>query len=144
MDTRIQVTLDGIYYDNHIPQFSMEFDGTLLCTGYLTESITYNIHQHLQPGDYKLQIKLLNKTDDDTKYIDNNFYDKALKVSKLVLNDINCDECLLHSTYITDDNRKFTGENYISWNGVWTLDISIPVFTYAHQKKNLGWIYNLK
>lgn len=29
----------------------------------------------------------------------------------------------------------------LGWNGVWTLDFDLPVFTWIHHIQNLGWIY---
>lgn len=33
------------------------------------------------------------------------------------------------------------GQHYLGWNGVWTLEFSVPVFTWMHQTLNLGWLY---
>lgn len=33
------------------------------------------------------------------------------------------------------------GQEYLGWNGTYQLDFSIPVFTWMHQIKNFGWIY---
>lgn len=32
--------------------------------------------------------------------------------------------------------------NYLGWNGRWRLDFNLPVFTWMHQKLDLGWIYS--
>ena len=32
-------------------------------------------------------------------------------------------------------------QTYLGWNGVWTLEVSVPVFSWMHQKLNLGWLY---
>jgi hypothetical protein len=34
------------------------------------------------------------------------------------------------------------GHNYLSWNGSWSLQIDVPVFTWIHRVQNLGWIYH--
>jgi hypothetical protein len=31
---------------------------------------------------------------------------------------------------------------HLGWNGTWTLDFEVPVFTWIHRVQNLGWIYN--
>jgi hypothetical protein len=31
---------------------------------------------------------------------------------------------------------------HLGWNGTWTLEFEVPVFTWIHQVQNLGWIYN--
>jgi len=33
------------------------------------------------------------------------------------------------------------GQGYLGWNGVYVLEFSVPVFTWMHQKLNLGWLY---
>ena len=35
-----------------------------------------------------------------------------------------------------------TNTNYLGWNGVWSLDFGVPVFSWIHQIQNLGWIYD--
>lgn len=32
--------------------------------------------------------------------------------------------------------------SYLGWNGIWTLDFSLPIYTWMHQIENLGWIYD--
>ena len=36
---------------------------------------------------------------------------------------------------------KLQGQTYLGWNGIWTLEFSVPVFSWMHQKLNLGWVY---
>jgi hypothetical protein len=33
------------------------------------------------------------------------------------------------------------GQTYLGWNGTWQLEFSVPVFSWMHQKLNLGWLY---
>ena len=33
------------------------------------------------------------------------------------------------------------GQTYLGWNGTWTLEFSVPVFSWMHQTLNLGWQY---
>lgn len=37
--------------------------------------------------------------------------------------------------------KKIPQQTYMGWNGTWRLDFDIPVFTWMHQKMNLGWLY---
>jgi hypothetical protein len=32
--------------------------------------------------------------------------------------------------------------NYLSWNGSWRLDFSLPIYTWIHKTLDLGWIYD--
>ena len=36
---------------------------------------------------------------------------------------------------------ELPGQTYLGWNGVWQLKFSVPVFSWMHQKLNLGWLY---
>lgn len=33
-------------------------------------------------------------------------------------------------------------KNYLSWNGVWILDFTLPIYTWIHKTLNFGWIYD--
>ena len=33
------------------------------------------------------------------------------------------------------------GQGYLGWNGVYVLEFQVPVFSWIHQIKNLGWLY---
>ena len=37
---------------------------------------------------------------------------------------------------------KLTKIQYLGWNGVWTLEITAPLFTWIHKTLDLGWIYD--
>ena len=37
--------------------------------------------------------------------------------------------------------EELPGQTYLGWNGVWQLKFSVPVFSWMHQKLNLGWLY---
>lgn len=39
-------------------------------------------------------------------------------------------------------NKKTLNQNYLSWNGVWTLEFTLPIYTWIHKVENLGWIYD--
>jgi hypothetical protein len=32
--------------------------------------------------------------------------------------------------------------NYLGFNGVWSLEMTMPLFTWIHQRQSLGWIYD--
>lgn len=36
---------------------------------------------------------------------------------------------------------QLPGQNYLGWNGVYSLTFDVPVFTWIHKTLNLGWIY---
>jgi hypothetical protein len=39
-------------------------------------------------------------------------------------------------------NEVLCQHTYLGWNGTWTLDFEVPVFTWIHKIQNLGWIYD--
>ena len=39
-------------------------------------------------------------------------------------------------------SKVLTAHPYLGWNGTWSLEFEIPVFTWMHQVQNLGWIYD--
>jgi hypothetical protein len=47
-----------------------------------------------------------------------------------------------HSQQVLLPPEIVTNTNYLGWNGVWSLEFGVPVFTWIHQVQNLGWIYN--
>jgi len=38
-------------------------------------------------------------------------------------------------------NDKLTGVDCLAWNGKYTLQFDVPVFTWIHQIQNFGWLY---
>lgn len=41
----------------------------------------------------------------------------------------------------TRPSTEIMGQTYLGWNGIYRLEFGIPVFTWMHQIRNLGWIY---
>jgi hypothetical protein len=46
----------------------------------------------------------------------------------------------VYPTHLTGP-KTLPGQTYLGWNGTWTLEFSVPVFSWMHQKLNLGWLY---
>jgi hypothetical protein len=44
----------------------------------------------------------------------------------------------------TQDNLKqeLPSVTHLGWNGIWELNLSIPIFTWIHNVRHLGWIYD--
>jgi hypothetical protein len=40
------------------------------------------------------------------------------------------------------DEPKVITSNYLGWNGFWTLEFTLPIYTWIHKIENLGWIYD--
>jgi hypothetical protein len=65
----------------------------------------------------------------------------AVIVKSIVLNGIASPKAIYRGVYYPQNQERII-ENYLSWNGVWILSFSVPVYTWIHQVENLGWIYD--
>jgi hypothetical protein len=91
-------------------------------------------------GDIKLSIEHYGKADLDPN--------TALVIEQINFNEISSPkfvwEGLYYPTYPThmsgDSELKY--HNYLGWNGVWTLDFTLPIYTWIHKVEDLGWIYD--
>ena len=74
----------------------------------------------------------------------------ALIIDEIKFNGIASPKFIYQGTYypsypkhLLDSNEGPTlQQNYLSWNGVWTLDLSLPIYTWIHKTLDLGWIYD--
>lgn len=41
-----------------------------------------------------------------------------------------------------DKQPLLMAHSYLGWNGIYTLNFEIPIFSWIHQTLNLGWLYN--
>ena len=46
-----------------------------------------------------------------------------------------------YPTHYPDQTPCLFGQGYLGWNGVYVLKFQVPVFTWMHQIKSLGWLY---
>ena len=46
-----------------------------------------------------------------------------------------------YPSHMTGDD-ELVAHNYLSWNGVWQLDFTLPIYTWIHKTLDLGWIYD--
>ena len=44
--------------------------------------------------------------------------------------------------HLLDSDSVLPHQNYLSWNGVWQLDFTVPIYTWIHSTLDLGWIYD--
>ena len=104
--------------------------------------------------DSELTIEFLNKNDSDT--VPNLNLDKAVVVEKVSFFNISDPKFVWAGIYYPTYPEPWATEqknqnivlpnelkshNYLSWNGVWRLQFTVPVFTWIHQIQDLGWIY---
>lgn len=98
-----------------------------------------------------IAVEFLNKCNDDT-IVEKNL-DKAVIIDTVEFFGIQDPKFVWAGTYTpsypepwasqqTDLETVLKNQNYLGWNGKWTLTFDIPVFTWMHKTQNLGWIYN--
>jgi hypothetical protein len=144
MATNLQfsITLLPVGYDNVWPDYYLKIDDNLQDKGTLTEERTYNFDIMLDDGDHRISVGFTNKTDNDTLVVEDKIVaDKAIIVDKVVIEGYELADFLYQAVY-SPVGRKHSHNNYLSWNGEWSLDITTPIFTWIHKTQHLGWIYN--
>ena len=99
----------------------------------------------------KLQVEFYGKTNNYTDVVGNR--DTAVIIEQVKFNGISSPKFAwagiytpqypLH--YLKDNPTSATAlspHTYLGWNGTWTLEFTVPVFTWIHQIEGLGWIYD--
>ena len=73
----------------------------------------------------------------------------ALIIDEVKLNGISNPKFVYQGIYYPDYPKHLLGsdkvlhhQNYLSWNGVWHLDFTVPIYTWIHKTLDLGWIYD--
>ena len=73
----------------------------------------------------------------------------ALIIDEIKFNGISSPKFVYQGTYypdypkhLLDSDRVLPHQNYLSWNGVWHLDLSLPIYTWIHKTLDLGWVYD--
>ena len=103
-------------------------------------------------GTHQLIVELLNKQDSDTDLARG--LDKAVIIKSVAFFGIQDQRFVWAGKYrpvypepwfsqqINPPPEVLDSQDRLSWNGRWTLDFDVPVFTWAHRQLNLGWIYD--
>ena len=84
-------------------------------------------------GPTQLTIELLDKHPNDPT--------TAVIVKSVKLNDIEHIQNTYQGMYYPTDMAP-RRDTYLAWNGFWTLDFTVPVYTWMHKTQGLGWIYD--
>lgn len=99
---------------------------------------TYNIDQ--EAGTLKISVEMLDKDDSDPT--------TAIIIKSIKFNGIFSPKFLWTGTYyprypkhLIDKPKLLPGQTYLSWNGVYKLDVTVPIFTWMHQILELGWVF---
>lgn len=140
------ITLDPIWYEDAIPEVSVKFDDDLLFLGPLKETTVVKFSRTEPLGHHRLSVELHNKQDSDTKLEAG--LDKAVSIKEIEFFGITSPQFVWEGVYrpiyplhIKNQPNILKYHNYLGWNGIWSLDFEIPIFTWIHRINNLGWIY---
>ena len=91
-------------------------------------------------GSVKLSIEHYGKLDSDPS--------TALIIEQIEFNEITSPKFVWAGVYYPIYPKHMTGaselksHNYLSWNGVWQLEFTLPIYTWIHKTLDLGWIYD--
>jgi hypothetical protein len=44
--------------------------------------------------------------------------------------------------HLVNNEKVISHQNYLSWNGIWSLEFTLPIYTWIHKTLDLGWIYD--
>ena len=150
--TKIDIAIDPVWHQD-LPEIIVKIGPEWRWTGRLEKATHFSHTWESGKGDAKVSVELLNKQDSDT--VGNK--DKAVIIKGVRLNDIGTDKLLWQGRYrprypepwATEQRKSgqslpeyLSAHTYLGWNGIWTLDFNIPVFTWIHRIEDLGWIYD--
>ena len=116
--------------------------------GNLDQNLQILMVNKLEAGTYSLEVELHNKTDQDSLLEQG--LDMAAIINSATFNDLSDPKFLYQARYWPQYPDHMLKENpspclnacnYLGWNGVWRLEFTMPIFTWIHQVRNLGWIY---
>ena len=131
------------------PLTKVRLDDELIWDGRISHVKTFDITRSLIKGTHSLTIELYEKSDVDR--------DQALAITNLRFGGISSQRFVWQSVYrpcypepwATEQRSahkdllcELESVNYLGWNGTWSLQFNVPVFTWIHQVENLGWIYD--
>lgn len=105
--------------------------------------------------DKETQIKLFHQGHSKVR-LTIEHYDKAeldpttaLIIEEIKFNDISNPKFVYQGVYYPNYPKHLIGndtvlphKNYLSWNGVWQLEFTLPIYTWIHKTLDFGWIYD--
>ena len=151
MDTRIykvklEVLLKPII-NNRYPSAHIRFNGKQQ-TIELSSDTWYEFEFEGPYGsNLKLEIEHYGKLNADTNLVTG--ADLAIVVDQIKINGIASPKFVwagiykpVYPLHLINEPLELTYSSYLGWNGVWSLDLTLPAFTWIHNIENLGWIYD--
>lgn len=150
--TRIKVLIEPVWFNRH-PTIEIGVNGD-----YRTETIVaetwFEFDLTLPKSVCWLEVRYSDKQIQDTN--PKTGQDTAVIIKKIIINDLQSDKFIWQGVYRPNYPTHYirqqqelgntlpaeiTNSTYMGWNGVWSLAITIPAYTWVHNVENLGWIY---
>lgn len=132
-----------------LPECIVALDDQIIFQGELSKSNTIKHHTLLLPTTHQITISYINKSTVDP--------DQAILIKSIDVNHIQDKKFIWAGSYrptypepwATEQSQQgqqllpiLTNIDCLGWEGVWVLDFTVPVFTWIHQVKNFGTIYD--
>jgi hypothetical protein len=132
----VSIKLRPIYHEEP-PEIRVGVNGHLSpCT--LSETKDYRF-QFYSDKPSTLQVEFLNKNPADT--VPDLNLDKVVVIESVSFFGITDSRFAWAGIYHPVERDPMPSHTYLSWNGTWTLNFEVPVFTWMHRTQALGWIY---
>jgi len=138
-NTVVEITLEPIGR----PEVQIQVGEQLVHT-FLDKEFTFKFNKELAAGPLNITVEMLNKSDTDGT--------TAVIIKDVMLNSIKDQKFAWSGIYYpkyptqwastqTDLRESITAATYLGWNGRWELSMTVPIFTWIHQTRGLGWIF---
>lgn len=153
MDTeqfRVDIAFDILPTAHDVPPaMTIRLDHNVLWDGKLYSGKTFAFSPCLTQGPHSLDIELHSKLDEDAV--------QALTITNFSMGHIQSPRFVWQAVYHPRYPEPWASQqqalgvmlgselrntNHVGWNGVWTLEFTVPIFAWIHQVENLGWIYD--
>lgn len=138
-------------YTSTPPQILLKFDKSTIYQGNLLESQTFDYHSPALPaGSYRISLEFFNKDDQEQIVYGK---DMMVGIDRLTVENQPTDFSIYsryrptYPTHWYQENlakgivlEEIIKSNYMGWNGVWYLDIELPIFRWVHKTTGMGWL----
>lgn len=139
------VTVSPIWWDE-LPEVSVFLGENKLFHDKISKDKVINFDVILPKGKNNLSVSFHNKKDSDTRLEEQK--DKVIVVKSIEFFGIQSNRFIWEGKYypeypshMTDQPNVLSSHNYLSWNGTWVLEFTLPIFMWIHNVESMGWIY---
>ena len=131
-----------------LPEILVRLDKEILLQGAQSKSMVLEVDRHLPVGSHQLSVEFVNKNYNEPMEM---FVEiKSLKFQHL------SNEFAYYSQYRPNYPLDWVQQqldqghtvepvihaNQLGWDGIWWIDFETPIYRWAHQRLNLGWLVN--